>query len=403
MIEQLHELSTASRPQILPRDTCVAFVTNFAPHYRIKMFEALSGMCSLRCYFHSDGKEWYWPREQAIHGGDFPHTYLPGFRLGPMRISPRLATALLFGRHDVIIKCINDRFAVPVTYLAARLRGIPFVLWTGIWCRLTTPAQRLLFPLTLWLYRHADAIVAYGEHVRRYLVSEGVGADRIFLAPQAVDNSYYRRRASDSSRESRRKQIGVPEESKLLLYVGRLEPSKGLECLLDAFARSTCENRALVLCGAGALHAGLHRRCNDLGVADRVFFAGFACPADTLSLYSAACAVVLPSVTTPAGREPWGLVVNEAFNQGVPVIASEAVGAVAGGLVRHLRNGIVVPERDTSALSAAIDRILADGELRNQMGENARHDVADWTQFRMAEGFRDAVSYALARRQWSRQ
>ena len=56
--------------------------------------------------------------------------------------------------------------------------------------------------------------------------------------------------------------------------------------------------------------------------------------------------MVLPSVPTRDFREPWGLVVNEAFNQGVPVIATDAVGAVAGGLVRHERTGLVVPAGD---------------------------------------------------------
>ena len=59
---------------------------------------------------------------------------------------------------------------------------------------------------------------------------------------------------------------------------------------------------------------------------------------------------VLPSITTRLFKEPWGLVVNEAFNQGVPVIATDAVGAAAGGLVENGVNGFVVPEGNSRAI-----------------------------------------------------
>jgi glycosyltransferase involved in cell wall biosynthesis len=396
------ESVSGTPPQVLPRATRVVFVSNFVPHYRIGMFEALAEMCDLDCYFYSDGGEWYWQRAQGVNRGNFRCEYLSGFWLGRVRIAPRLVTALLAGSHDVFIKCINDRFAVPVTYLAARLHGAPFVLWTGVWCRLTTPLQRLLFPLTRHLYRNADAIVAYGGHVRRYLISEGVEPDRIFLAPQAVDSAHYRQAVPESVQEELRKSLGITAGKKLLLYVGRLEPVKGLEYLLDGLALCGRSDGVLALCGTGTLESALRRRAERLGIADRVLFTGRVPTADTVRYYSIAWAVMLPSVTTPGGRETWGLVANEAFNQGVPLIASDAVGAVAGGLVRHLHTGLVTPERDPAALGAAIDRVLSDTALRNEMGENARREIVGWTQTRMAQGFRDAASFALDRRRRAR-
>ena len=71
-------------------------------------------------------------------------------------------------------------------------------------------------------------------------------------------------------------------------------------------------------------------------------------------MYAAADVLVVPSIATRTFREPWGLVVNEAMNQGLPVIASDAVGAVAGGLVRDGRNGLVVRAGDSGALAHAM-------------------------------------------------
>ena len=85
--------------------------------------------------------------------------------------------------------------------------------------------------------------------------------------------------------------------------------------------------------------------------------------------------------------------VNEGFNQGVPVIATDAVGAAAGGLVLDGANGFVVPQGDSGALAAALGRILDDPPLRDRMGENARRAVATWDAERMVRGFRRAIAY----------
>jgi glycosyltransferase involved in cell wall biosynthesis len=79
------------------------------------------------------------------------------------------------------------------------------------------------------------------------------------------------------------------------------------------------------------------------------------------------------------------------MNQSTPVIASEEVGAVAGGLVRHERNGLVVPAGDVGALAGALRRIHDDGDLRAQLGANARRDVAPYTFEAWASGFGAAI------------
>ena len=88
--------------------------------------------------------------------------------------------------------------------------------------------------------------------------------------------------------------------------------------------------------------------------------------AETLrGLYAGSDVVVLPSIATRDFREPWGLVTNEAFNQGVPVIATDAVGAAAGGLIEHERTGLVVPAGDAEALAGALRRLHDDPALRD--------------------------------------
>src|SRR5579872_2054821 len=170
----------------------VAFVTHFCPHYRVRTFEMLARSDDVEYFFYSQGNEWYGQGIHGVRGGHFRYTYLRSFQLTlRTRVAPSLLAQLWRGDHQVFVKCINGRFALPVTYLIARLRRIPFVLWTGIWMTLQTRSHQVAFPITRWIYRHADAIVVYGEHVKRYLVDIGVQQERIFVAPHAIDNSLY--------------------------------------------------------------------------------------------------------------------------------------------------------------------------------------------------------------------
>jgi glycosyltransferase involved in cell wall biosynthesis len=114
-------------------------------------------------------------------------------------------------------------------------------------------------------------------------------------------------------------------------------------------------------------------------------------PEQVRNSYAEAHVLVIPSLATRRFLEPWGLVANEAMNQHLPVIATDAVGAAAGGLVRHERNGLVVRAGDHDALAAALRTLHDDPELRARLGANAAHDVAPYTHAAWADGFAAAL------------
>ncbi|HXV82270.1 MAG TPA: glycosyltransferase, partial [Candidatus Binatia bacterium] len=164
-----------------------------------------------------------------------------------------------------------------------------------------------------------------------------------------------------------------------------------------AFASLDADGTALVIVGDGSLKERLIGLARELGIAGKTRFVGYASPEEALGYYAIADVFVLPSVTTPSGKETWGLVINEATNQGVPVVATDAVGAAAGGLVQQGVNGFVVPERDSNALAEAIGRILNDDALRAEMSQNARRIIAGWDNERMVKGFQAAIEYVVER------
>lgn len=376
----------------------IAFVTHYCTHYRVKTYETLAAYEDVTFYFYSAGKESYWDRSHGLSYGSFNHKYLNGFQLGRTRFSPSLARELLRKNYSVYLKCINGKFALPVTYLVARFRRKPFVLWTGIWMRQKTLGHRIGWQLTRFIYRHADAIVTYGTHVNDFLVQEGVPRERIFATRHAVDNCEFNRSVSEAEKDALRRKLHIEPQEKVVLFVGRLVEVKGLPWLVDAFAAADYPNAVLVLAGQGPEESALRSQVASLGITDRVRFAGYISTQDTIAYYAIAWVHVLSSITTKLERETWGLVVNEAFNQGVPSISTTAVGAAAGGLVEDNETGFVVPERDSATLGDRLHRILSDDNLRNTLGQRAQARIATWDNESMVMAFREAIHYAVRQR-----
>jgi glycosyltransferase involved in cell wall biosynthesis len=286
------------------------------------------------------------------------------------------------GRYRAVIGGLGGRVALPATYAAARRARIPFVLWASLWAHPRTLAHSLSFLPMRALYRRADAVVTYGPHVTRY-VEQWRDAGNVFEAPQAVDPALFGRAVSEDQRAAARARMGASDDGFQALFVGRLVPEKGIDTLLRGWrAASLPEGSALAIVGAGPL-TPTGPNVNLLGRIER----------DALPpIYSAADVLVLPSVATATFREPWGLVSNEAMHQGTPVIASDAVGAAAGGLVVDGRTGMVFPAGDADALAARLTALAAAPELRARLGDEAHAKVAEFTPERWAEGMSRALA-----------
>jgi glycosyltransferase involved in cell wall biosynthesis len=157
---------------------------------------------------------------------------------------------------------------------------------------------------------------------------------------------------------------------------------------------------ALVLAGVSP-DSGHLGAVGELSGEARPLALGTLTPQQLRGLYAACDVLVVPSVATRTFREPWGLVVNEAMNRGLSVIASDAVGAAAGGLVRDGANGFIVPAANPAALARAISRLAGDPALRQQMGATGSKDVLAFSQEAWAQGFSRALStLGLARGRW---
>jgi len=152
-----------------------------------------------------------------------------------------------------------------------------------------------------------------------------------------------------------------------VLYCGQFIVRKGLDILLQAFIRiaKECPDVDLVLAGGNPDSPFLKGLIPD-NLRDRIEIAGFYQPENLPTLYARADIFVLPS-----RHDGWGIVVNEALGAGLPVIASDQVGAVHD-LIVHGENGYIFPSGDAQKLADYLRLLAESSELRRRFSEASR-------------------------------
>jgi glycosyltransferase involved in cell wall biosynthesis len=232
------------------------------------------------------------------------------------------------------------------------------------------PTRWYVKPVLRWTLRQASALTAISDDCRMHALNAGATVSSIHIVMNGADL----RRFSPGPRQTR---IGDLEVSDQMIFACRqLFPRKGIRFLLEAVASLVQRYPRLqvVIAGDGFERQSLEELAATLGIADRTTFLGWVANAD-LPAYFRACAVsVIPSL-----EEGFGIPAAEAMGCEAPVVASDA-----GGLPEVVENGVtgfVVPKGDSGAIARALDRLLADADLRRTMGLRGRERALarfDW-------------------------
>ncbi len=218
---------------------------------------------------------------------------------------------------------------------------------------------------------------------------------KVVVIPPGVDTRRFYPMPPDEAKEF----IGVPPCDRMLLFVGRIEPLKGIDTLIKAIALMQSEGVYVCLTVIGgdadsdseiptAEMSRLKAMCEEAGVTDLVTFLGKRSQ-DTLPYYYCASeAVVVPSY-----YESFGMVALEAMACGVPVVASQ-VGGLAF-LVQDGVTGFTVPVDDPQALADRLTRLICDPELRDKLGKQASAVAADYAWEKIAARIVDLYDQVL--------
>ena len=271
--------------------------------------------------------------------------------LGRVRLTITLLTYLL--RHyPTHVYCGHVHLA-PLVQIICRALGIPYTILTygkEVWEMLPTQKRQAL--------QNADRIWTISRYSRdRACESNGIDPDKFSLLPCVVDGDVF------TPGEASSKLIANYNlaNAKVLMTVARLwsgDPYKGVDITIRALpeiAKAFPLIKYLVI-GRGDDQPRLAQLAADLGVSDRVIFAGFVATADLVAHYRLADAYVMPS------QEGFGIVYLEAMACGIPVLAGDADGSAEP--LQDGKLGWAVPHRDPAAVAKAVIAILSGDDQR---------------------------------------
>ncbi len=284
---------------------------------------------------------------------------------------------------DVLHAHAPNDFLLPP--LVALLAGVPVRLMTRHF------PQPLRNRLGAWIYSNLlfSRVVTVSESVRRTLIASGMSAGRVETIHHGTDVEAFA--ATTQTVEESRRALGVPEGAVAVGIVGRVASEKGHGYLFEAVRALGDRFRlCVVVVGDGPDDAKLRALAVEMGIADRVVFAGFR--ADVNNAINGLDIVAVPST--------WPEPCSAAIQQGM-ALSKPVVGTLSGGtpeMVVEGVTGLLVPVEDAGALAGALGALACDAPLRARMGAAGRARVG--SLFTLS-GMTDKVE-ALYRREYAR-
>lgn len=253
---------------------------------------------------------------------------------------------------------------VPVTIESDTQLPFELPMWKKI-------VKSQLYP---WFFRPVDGFFPGGTRQSKYLRYYGVPERKIRVAQMTVDVKLIQqtcRKLGADGRTHVRKKMGINETSTVFVFVGRLVSYKGIADLLEAFERISCDisEAVLLIVGEGP---ELERVVSSARINSAIHFTGRLEQKAVIEMLHAADISVVPSYL-----DQWGLVVNEAMAAGLPVIASDRVGAV-DDLVLDGKTGIVFKCGDVDALFRAMECLSLNGQLREEYADAGNRLISGW-------------------------
>lgn len=253
--------------------------------------------------------------------------------------------------------------------------------------RIKNGLQKITF-MTIKLF--IDGFIAPGNKTKDFFVNSlKVAEQKIYIAPDAseVNESF--------QVENIRYRHSIGNNTKVILYLGRIVKRKGLDILIKAFynleKKYNIHNSYLLVCGEGDFEVECRKLVKDLKLTN-VEFCGKTDTESRNSYFLASDIFVLPSIIDNGTIEAWGLTVNEAMQFGLPVIATTAVGS-SYDLIKDGINGYMVKSGDSDDLAEKLYILLKNEDKIGEISNNAKSTIYNNYRYSdMVKGFMNAFT-----------
>ena len=275
------------------------------------------------------------------------------------RVFKRLAEHIRDTRPDVVHALLFH--ANIACRLACLLGGFPT---RRLICEIQTAEIERTWHLRVdrWTQRWCRCVVGNSPSVVEHLRRAGIRPERLRLVQGGVDPG-----PLAAARPLDRRELGIGDEAPIILWVGRLDPVKGLDELIAAFARIAAVRPCrLVLAGEGAYRPTVEQRIRESGYAERIVMLGTR--NDVPALLKTADVFAFPSHT-----EGLPNALLEAMAAGLPCVATNVAGC--RDVITDRVDGLLTQPRDPVHLADAVLQILTDASLAQRLGRAAAEKV----------------------------
>jgi len=309
------------------------------------------------------------------------NTMGPGLGIrGSMSLFIKLSKEIIMSKNEIIITATEHPIHSKIAFFWTKILRKKIIIWTESWYKTYREnfCMRLYHIISTFILKEANAILARGTTQKHYCEKLGIPSRRIFLFNRCSEDL-----SQSLIKGTSRLKLRV-HKKKIILFMGRIIPLKGLDDLIFAFSKieKMYRDTVLLICGDG----NYRKYCEILAkrlLLKNVYFEGMV-DREIVPDYFAACDIfVLPSKKYKGQMEGWGSVLNEAASMAKPIITTDAVGG-APDIVHEGVNGYIVKNGNVEELYNAICKLLDENNLRKTMGKRSRFIFEQFNDFNKA-------------------
>lgn len=357
----------------------VLFITNVPVPYRVDFFNEFAKFVDLTVCFERKGasdREESWIKTKGLN---FNAIFLGGIKVSSDKaFCPSIRKIIKAGNYDNIIV---SGYSSPTAMLAIkylRRHNMPYILSSdgGL---IKDNGTGFKHKFKSHFIKGANGYLSTGSETDKYLTHYGADKSKIHHYPftSLYAKDIFENPAPIEEKKELRRELGMPEESRIVISVGRFIESKGFDVLIKS-AKNLHENTTVYIVGGEPTDE--YKKLIEENNVSNVNFVGFKTFSELVKYYRASDVFALPTRT-----DVWGLVINEAMSCGLPVVTTDK--CVAGvTLVKENENGHIVPIDDVNELSAKLNNLLSksDEELL-KAGSKSIEIIKNYTFEEMAK------------------
>jgi len=235
---------------------------------------------------------------------------------------------------------------------------------------LHNPDSFLIDGIEWWMTYEAKRVIVCSNSVKWELESHfNLPHDKVTVIPNGVEISNFN---LNINREEVKRRYGIKPNERIVLFIGRLVPQKGVDTLIKAVPLIIQRHRdaKILIAGDGWSRTYLEELAKSMGLGDHVRFLGFISDWELADLMVAADVLVVPSV-----YEPFGIVALEGMAAGTPVVATNIGGL--SEIIEHDKTGVLVYPRNPESIAWGVNRVLSDRKYADWLVRNARKKVLE--------------------------